>query len=231
MPKVRVVKIIFDTELRVHEIPKFRGAVIDMVGSEHVSFHNHLGDSKYHYAYPVVQYKTHGRKAGIVCIEDGVEDIHHFFSKNAGSIKIGDQERELHVSSVKINKFEVQVWDSLFKYEIKNWIPFNENNYQKFKKVEFEVDKIHFMENILIGNILSFAKGINWKINKNIIVKISEIKNSYWINYKGVKLKSFHFTFKTNVFLPYDIGLGKGSSIGFGTLFKYSSNKKLNRRE
>lgn len=32
MPKIRVVKVVFNTKIKAYEVPAFRGAVIDMIG-------------------------------------------------------------------------------------------------------------------------------------------------------------------------------------------------------
>ncbi|MFW5721489.1 MAG: CRISPR-associated endonuclease Cas6 [Bacteroidota bacterium] len=42
--------------------------------------------------------------------------------------------------------------------------------------------------------------------------------NEKVITYKDVKHQTFDVSFKTNIFLPEYIGLGKGVSIGFGTV-------------
>jgi len=227
MPNVRVIKIVFDTELKTYEVPAFRGAIIDVVGREHVVFHNHIGDDQFHYKYPVIQYKTEGKKASIVCIKDGVDEIHHFFQNNTGKILIHGQPRSINVDSIKINKFELQVWDTHFRYYLKKWIPANSENYLKFQKIEGLSKQIQFLENILIGNILSMAKGLDWMVDKPIEVEITSIKNQFWTKMKKTNMMAFDIYFKTNVFLPFDIGLGKGSSMGFGTICKQLENKKL----
>jgi len=220
MVRVRVIKVVFDTELKDFEIPAFRGAIIDTVGREHVVFHNHIGDDKFHYKYPVIQYKTHGRKASIVCIKDGVDEIHHFFSNNKGTIRIGRSERPLLVDSVKINQFEIEVRESYSYYSIKNWLPLNEINIKKFASLEGIVERSEFLERMLIGNILSMAKGLDWTVDKPIEVKLQNIRSQKMVGFKGQKLMTFEVDFKTNVFLPYDIGLGKSASMGYGTLSK-----------
>jgi hypothetical protein len=220
MPSVRVIKISFDTELKSFEIPAFRGAVIDIVGREHVIFHNHLDNDKFHYAYPLVQYKSRGRKAEIVCIQDGVDEIHNFFIKNLGGIKIGKDSRSLLVENIKINRFEVEVRDSLFSYKLKDWLALNEKNFPEYQKLEGISEKVIFLEKILTGNLLSFAKGIQWTVDKGIEVKLLNLPTFKPVRHKGQSLLSFDAEFKTNVFLPPDIGLGKGASVGFGTVIK-----------
>lgn len=220
MPQIRVIKIVFDTEMKEYEIPAFRGAIIDLVGREHVVFHNHIGDEKFHYKYPVIQYKSQGKKACIVCIKDGVDEIHHFFQNNVGKIKIGNDARLLMVENIKINQFEVQVTESQHAYSIKKWLPVNEENYSRFKSLEGLVPKIQFLEKILVGNLLSMAKGLDWTVDKPIDVRILDIKKQFLTKFKKSNLIAFDLDFKTNVFLPYDIGLGKGASSGYGTISK-----------
>ncbi|GEO24140.1 CRISPR-associated endonuclease Cas6 [Cyclobacterium qasimii] len=226
MPNIKVIKIIFDTILKTHEIPAFRGAIINVVGREHVIFHNHLGDKQYHYAYPLVQYKTQGRNAGIVCIGDGVDEIHHFFTKNEGMIRLGNQQRSLQVEHVKLNKFQVEVSETSTHYQIKDWLALNDKNYQRFEQLELLQEKLVFLEKILIGNILSFAKGVGWTVDQPIQANITGLPESSWVRHKGIKLKAMDLTFRSNVSLPEDIGLGKGASTGFGTLQKIK-NKNL----
>jgi len=84
--KIRVLSVLFDTELRASEIPAFRGAMVEKVGKKEILFHNHLPDG-FRYRYPLIQYKTLGRKPAIICIEEGVDQIHKYFEKTDWSIK------------------------------------------------------------------------------------------------------------------------------------------------
>lgn len=227
MPKIRVVKIVFDTEIKDYEIPAFRGAVIDLVGRDHVIFHNHLGDDKFHYKYPVIQYKKEGRRASIVCIKEGVEEIHQFFQKNEGNIRIGQHHRQLLVERVQLNSFMIDVTDQMQQYSIHKWLPINASNFPRFVELDSLVEQIHFLEKMLIGNILSMAKGLDWHVDKPIEVKITNIKNQYISKLKGHQLLTFDLDFKTNVFLPYDIGLGKSPSLGYGTINKTTIKKSM----
>ena len=223
MPKIKVIKIIFDTKLESVEIPKFRGAIVEVVGREHVAFHNHINDSQFSYGYPLIQYRTSEGKASIVCIHDGVDEIHEFFTKNTGRIRIGSHFRSLMVEGMKINTFEVSVTKTHQHYAIKDWLALNEINFRKFQKLDGISEKVQFLERMLIGNILSFAKGINWTVKDPIEMKITDIPKEAAVIHKAVKFQSFSLTFKTNIYLPQDIGLGKGASMGWGTINKPKS--------
>ncbi|TFV94463.1 hypothetical protein E4S40_10605 [Algoriphagus kandeliae] len=221
MPVIRVVKISFNTPLKDSEIPAFRGAIVKLVGKDHLIFHNHLDSHRYHYRYPLIQYQSRRQKAEIVCVQNGTEEIHHLFSKNLGEIRIGEEKRPLFVEHVKINRFDLRVNGVMHYYKLKNWLPFNEKNIQEYSKLVGVAEKIEFLERILIGNILSFAKGINWMIQEKIEVVITNLPIQKMKRRKGQNLVSFDLEFKSNVLLPPDIGLGKSVSVGYGTLIKF----------
>jgi len=80
------------------------------------------------------------------------------------------------------------------------------------------MEQLEFLEKILIGNILSFAKGIDWNIEKQIKLKIPKILRTNLLTIKDVKREAYTLNFTTNVFLPNHIGLGKNASMGFGVV-------------
>jgi hypothetical protein len=92
----------------------------------------------------------------------------------------------------------------------------NSANYQTFKQLTNDDEKKALLKSILVGNILSMAKTIQWNVNKNIELKINEIKHTKPIKYKNTKMIGFDINFQCNVFLPNYIGLGKGASHGMG---------------
>jgi hypothetical protein len=92
-------------------------------------------------------------------------------------------------------------------------------------------DKATMLERMLIGNILSFAKGMKIHLDKKIQCKIISSEEPRLVTYKGIKMMSFDVMFKTNVSLPNYIGLGKGVSLGFGTVVKKYENKNDKNNE
>lgn len=100
----------------------------------------------------------------------------------------------------------------------------NGENYKKYQAIDGLAGRIEFLEKLLVGNILSFAKGIDWRIEKPVKVEIQELKGQKMIRYKGVPLIAFDVNFKTNVFLPNFLGLGKSASHGYGVIHKNKNN-------
>ncbi|PWK16972.1 hypothetical protein LV89_04630 [Arcicella aurantiaca] len=218
MIKIRFLKIQFDTEIEAYEIPAFRGAVIAKAGNEHIIFHNHLNDREFLYGYPVIQYKRIGKNPAIICIDYGVEEIHHLFNNTNMEIVIGQRPVSLVVKNLQMQQYNLQVWEKHFEYRLYNWLALNQENYEKYQALKDELAQTIFLENILKANIISFAKGVKWDIDKQISLRIDELIKAKIVPYKQQKLLAFDIRFRSNVFLPDFVGLGKGVSLGFGTV-------------
>ena len=225
MRKIRLLDIEFENEIKAYEVAAFRGAVISTAGKENTLFHNHLGKD-YRFSYPLIQYKRIRNKPHLVCIEDGVVDVHFFFENKQEGLMLGDRPYELMVENINLNRFTMQVWDKSFNYFIQDWLPLNQKNYKEFKAIDSEMEQLEFLEKILRGNILSFAKGIDWNVDKEVKVRIKEIVRKNIIKVKNIPREAFTLTFSTNAFLPNHIGLGKNASLGFGVVRQLRENKK-----
>lgn len=215
--KCRTLIVRFKNKLHFSEIPFFRGAVIQTVSGNNILFHNHKGQG-FRYAYPLIQYKRIGGNAAIVCIGEGTEAIVTFFGTSEHSISVGKRQIVLETEQVYANQTIVKVWDGTFLYKISNWMPLNQENYRQYMQYDSLADKYRMLERLLVGNILSFAKGVGIYIEQEINVAIISCGKPRALTYKGVKVIVFDMNFSTNVLLPNFIGLGKGVSHGFGTI-------------
>lgn len=218
MHKIRILRIQFNAIIEAYEIPAFRGAIIAKAGPEHILFHNHLNDREYLYGYPVIQYKRIGKNPALLCLDYGLDDIKHLFQNSDLEIQIGPRSVRLEIKDLRLQTFSLGIQTHVFTYQIYNWLALNQDNYDKFKEISDPIAKIVFLEQILIGNILSFAKGVRWSINQDISLRIDEIVKQKIVPYKQQKLVAFDIRFRTNVQLPDFLGLGKGVSLGFGTI-------------
>ena len=222
--KIFLVK--FKNEISFSEIPQFRGAIIDSLsGKPQILYHNHEDDNSYRHSYSLIQYKRIHKKAAIFSIGEGVDALGQFLSSPKREMQIGNRKIALEIESLHPRTFLIQVWESEFSYTIRNWLPLNTDNYKKYIQLEGIGEKISFLENILIGNILSFAKGLGIEIQKQIICKLINISEPKIIEVKDVKMMSFDIEFKTNISLPDYLGLGKHASFGFGTVVRKYNNK------
>lgn len=218
-----MLTVSFEGELRSAEITAFRAAIIEKAGRENTLFHNHLGDQQYIYRYPTIQYKIIDRHPAIQCIDYAVDEIHHFFENKDWTLSINGNTFPVLINRLNMFQFTMQVWDHMFQYRIRNWIALNEKNYQIFKNLTSLVERTAMLEKLLTGNILSMGKGIEWTIDKEIKVQISEMEAPRLVRIKDQQIMAFNLTFNTNVGLPDYIGLGKSVSIGYGMVNKLSN--------
>lgn len=220
MDKVKTLIVRFANEIRGSEVAAFRGAINGAMENANVLFHNHLGNDRLRYAYPLVQYKRINGRAAIVCLGEGTEAIGQFFAQACFDVVLGERPVHLEVESVKAYQVLVQPWDGQFTYRICRWLPLNKENYEAYCKEDSLTARCSMLERLLVGNILSFAKGMGIHFDKTVTATLTNISDPKALYYKGVKLMGFDAEFKTNVSLPDFIGLGKGVSLGMGTVTK-----------
>ncbi|MBR1463525.1 MAG: hypothetical protein IJ604_09170 [Prevotella sp.] len=232
MKYIRTLTILTDAEIHQHEVPLFRGAVINSLGEHpNLYYHNHLDNDKFRYAYPLIQYKRLGGKAAIVCIEDGVDKIGQFLTEANGTLNIGNRQIAYNTNKIKPARILVQTWEDTFSYHISRWLPLNSKNYQLYQNLDGAVERVSFLENVLKGNLLSMLKGLNIHLDKEIILKITEVSEPYLLYNKGVKMMAFNTDFKCNLSIPNNIGIGKNASIGCGIVHQLHKDNNNNSNQ
>jgi len=225
MPKIRYLKIRFANRLHPRELPCFRAAVIEATERESSLFHNHRNPEGYHYRYPLIQYKIDHRKAAIVCLNDGADDIHYLLRQRELNLRIGERQERFEIEDVRLNYFNVQTWQTSFEYSLLNWIALNQQNFRRYQQLDSEIERLQLLERILTGNILAFAKYLDWMVEDRIEVRITRLKEQRALPYKGHKVRCFSLNFRCNVSLPDYTGIGKGASTGFGVVREIGRGK------
>lgn len=219
MKKIKILDIVFENKIQEFEIDAFRGAISNIVGFENTMFHNHIGNALA-YSYPFIQYKTRKGQASFSCIAQGVEEVDQFFNKKTWSFSMTGRKVDLKIDTFQLRNAYFDITDSVFKYHIRKWQPLNQENFKKFNQLRSIEDKISFLESILIGNILSMGKSIDWKIEKKIQCNIIEVLDQKIEKFKKNQIITFDIIIATNALLPIQIGLGKGVSHGYGVIEK-----------
>lgn len=223
MYKIPTFIIQFDNEIESKAIPYFRGAVIASLEKKDILFHNHDED-KLRYAYPLVQYKRIHQKAAVMGIGKGIEVISQLLIANDFNYQIGNEKVEMRIEAANAYDNEIVLAENAdFHYRLHNWLPLNSKNYAQYQKTESMVEHIQILERVLVGNILSFLKGIGIHLEEQIDLHITDITGQRAITYKKVKLMAFDIEFKTNIQLPQYIGIGKNASVGRGVLTRITN--------
>jgi hypothetical protein len=91
----------------------------------------------------------------------------------------------------------------------------NQKNHQRYEKSD-QAEQKKLLERILIGNFLSFFKGMDHFIETKIEIDIQFREKQ--TRFKNNIMLAFEGSFKTNLELPDLIGLGKSVARGFGTI-------------
>ena len=236
MNKTKYLQIQFDQPFQAYDIPKLRAAIIEKTKRESTLFHNHLGDDKFLYRYPLIQYKIKDRKPCLICLAEATDDIHYLLREKDFVFNIKGKEYDFEIEDVRLRYVQIQTWDNDFKYSILHYMALNQDNFSEYKKLERLVDKIAYVENMLSKHITLFAEELNAHLPFPINVQLLEIKEEKYIEYKEVFHLTFSLTFKCNLLIPEYAGIGKGVSVGFGIVkpieeVQERSNRQEHRRK
>jgi hypothetical protein len=223
MYKLPTIVIQFDNEIDSKTIPFFRGAVIASLEKKDILFHNHDED-KLRYSYPLIQYKRIHRNAAVMGIGKGIEVISQLLTVDDFNYQIGNEKVEMKIKEVKAYDNEIVLTENADnRYRLHNWLPLNSENYKQYQETENMVERIQILERVLIGNTLSFLKGVDIHLEDQICLNITDIKGQRAVTYKNIKLMAFDVDFKTNITFPQYIGIGKNASVGCGVLTKITN--------
>ena len=217
METIRVVIATFKNKISQEEIFFFRGSIIRL--SDNASFfHNHQEEG-FRYAYPLVQYKRIDGHAAVLGINEGGEAIEQLFKDRVRyECQLGNRQVEMELIGIRSEKISIHCMEQDCIYSIKGWLPLNRENYRSYLSADGLAEQIAMLERILIGNILSLAKGLGVFFEAPVRCRILQLENEKSFGYKNVELLSFSAKFRTNVSLPAYVGLGKSVSINNGVV-------------
>ena len=147
--ELRVLSVVFDCQLKPWELVQFRGAISHKVGLEYEWFHNHNNNPNepdFHYRYPLIQYKLHHSNPMILCIDKGVEEIQHFFTKPDWNLKIKNRDLAIRIKSLNVHQYDMQVHEKMLKYRVYNCLALNQQNHKKYQTLTRLSEKLVFLE-------------------------------------------------------------------------------------
>jgi len=206
-----------DYKLRADEIPALRRFVNLYMGQSNDLFHNHSGPDKYHYRYPLLQYKSLDKKAVLMGITD----------QGAQALEKLLQHPEFRAQCIEwIGEhfaYTEQTTDILLlhptphlSYSLSNYIALNQNNLADWHNSPSLPARAALLERCIVGHILKFCSAIKWLLPpKSLQVELLDFRSHTTHAFNNTFL-AFDVLFRTNITLPEHIGLGKAVSHGFG---------------
>lgn len=185
--------------------------------------HQHKSDGSFIYQYPHVQYKVIDGACLLVGFKEGSEIVKTIF-QDLRLINIDGKWEEILSRGLEsyTTSFSLLLEQVSYSF-LTPWIALNEKNYEQYQKRGVWARK-ELLEKILIGNIISISKSLDYTVHESIkanIIKLKEVKTSL----KGTPMLGFLGTFSVNFEIPDYWGIGKSVSRGFGTVKRIEETK------
>lgn len=217
--QLQTTKIKFpDVSLHPHYGHKLRGYIGNLFKDKSPLLHNHFESGKLRYSYPLVQYKIIDSVPYLIGLAEGAEILIELFLK-IDSLDLEDKKFNIYSKNITNKIEDISLTESLSEYNFETlYMGLNQKNFSTYNNLLPGSERSNYISKILIGNILSFYKGINYTAKERIYVKPSLTETIS--NFKDNKMTVFSGKFITNAALPNYIGLGKSVSRGYGTISK-----------
>ncbi len=221
MSRIPILRIGFDKRMMSWEIPKFRAAVIESTSRSEDHFHNHGAGTTTIYRYPRIQYKIIDKRPHIICLEEGTDAIHALLKKKQYWFDVGRSEgiKEYKIAEANYAYHEITN-GRLHTYSLLNYIPFNQEVYQKYKASSSKARKARLLTDQLHKHLTTFLKAVEYEDDGDIVLSDPIIYKEQFIQYKRQYHLAYRVSFTSSLDLPDYVGLGKGTSVGFGILRK-----------
>ncbi len=180
--------------------------------------HNHYAQDKLLYSYPLIQYHVIDGQASMLGIEEGA-DLLKDIAEDITELRLSDSYYKVEDRIIVEDEINVSTTNREYHYKfITPWLALNKNNFQRFNSIEGWKERKVFLNKILVGNILSMAKGLGIIVDRRLYPKTR--LDFTRVDYKSINMLAFTGEFKVKFRIPNYFGFGKGVSHGFGTVVR-----------
>lgn len=222
-----ILLVKLDLPMTLAETPYLRGIIIHKSdANSNPLFHGHEGDG-FRYSYPLVQYKCLDGNGALVMLSTekdlSPDDLPELPN---GMVQLGRRRATASVDGIFKAEAEIGVIDGIRTYDLTDYMPFNQENYDVYRKTRGIVDRMRQIEQTITANILSMYKGLGLYIDEQVEVCLEDVKRCQPARYKGVRMERMNVRFSANVALPPLAGLGKGVSLGYGTVTEHEDKQE-----
>ncbi len=234
MTHLQTLTLTLSHRIHPHEIPRWRGAFLEMIGWEEELFHNHnnkdikgekvfstttLAKAKVHHRYPLIQYYEHKGRGTIIGINEGVPALLKVLDEKELRIKWNGRQQQLKIVNVQKGAHQFKILDRPRQYRLDRWMALTQKNHELWKNASSLEVRIHLLNKLLVNHIIGAVKQFGWRWPAGSLdAKLDLLHKMETIRHKGVSIEIFEVTFSSNVALPDGLAIGKGVSLGFGIL-------------
>jgi hypothetical protein len=186
--------------------------------TEYELLHQHVNVDKLIYRYPKIQYKFIDGTPTVIGINEGAEVLKEIYDQY-DQITLGNNTYKIVERGVSLKKEEIGISDQIQSYRfVTPWLALNQKNYDQYFRSDSK-NMNDMLQKILIGNILSMAKGLDYVVNSQIEINIGRKRHKY-CTVKGINMLGIECEFIANFAIPDYLGLGKSVSRGFGAVIR-----------
>jgi hypothetical protein len=205
-----------EIEIATRDAHKLRGYFGSLFQEHSPLLHNHLESGVSAYRYPLVQYKVLEGIPTLVGLNDGADLLIEIFLR-IKEIEIGERNYPVLEKNIENRRIDIGLSHDLHAYRFQTlWMALNQHNYEQFL-TEPEEQQFKHLKAILIGNILSFFKSMNYRAEDMIMINLKIIAERE-TQFKNNTMLAYEASFVTNALLPNYAGLGKSVARGFGSI-------------
>lgn len=228
--KIKTLHLSFDLPIYARQIKNWRGAFLQMAGWQDDIFHNHDNASapqnttdqktlsKYHYRYPLIQYRVRQGKAAIFALNDGVPALQKTLAENDWNIEWEGQPCALQIEDLRMNEHALRMAAQPQRYKLFKWLALTGDSYEEWQTQRNMLQRVQLLEKKLQNHLIGLFLNLGWDWPERIEVNLELISKVQFIPVHGTKLCAFDVEFSTNVLLPPGIAIGKSVSRGFGSI-------------
>lgn len=205
-----------EIQLAARDAHKLRGYFGNLFKEKSELLHNHYADGSTRYKYPLVQYKVIKSVPTLLGVGEGARLLINLFLK-IRELNIENTVYPVHSKNIKGEETDLSPLSELHQYRFETlWMALNQKNYELFQNIKDKEEQNRFLNKQLINNVLSFYKGIDYRVSQQIMAT-GNFKPKM-TNFKNKKMLAFEGTFVSNAVIPDGVGIGKAVSRGFGTV-------------
>lgn len=213
--EIKIFRLSFpEVKLATRDGHKLRGFVAGLF-PEYDEFHNH-GERGWLYRYPIIQYKVIKGIPYIIGLNQGADKLEQV-EDDLEELILGSRKVPIYEKALTISYEIIGVLDDVIEYTfVTPWMALNQTNYWQYQTGS-GVEQREKLRSVIIGNLLSLSKGLNYRVEKKIFVDIGNLK-PIETRFKDQTMIAFTGNFYVNFTIPNYLGIGKSVSRGFGTV-------------
>ena len=130
--------------------------------------HNHLGNNKFLYQYPRIQYKTINQVKVILGLTEGVNVLQSIYNQY-DKITLDGHSYQIFTKEIILKEEDFGIATNNLKYKfLTPWFALNEENYQRYKNYNYS-ERADQLKSILIRNIMAIAKTFQYFVESDFL--------------------------------------------------------------